>query len=446
MINNAGSDLEATAAITDVACHGESNGAVTITATGGVGTLTYELLNTGETNGTGTFTDLSAGSYTVLITDENNCSFAVDVDIDEPTELVLEEIGVQAPVCEGSATGIAVVTANGGTPGYSYQWPATAGSQTGPTATGLEAGTYEVTVTDANDCIATLEVVVPVGPELMIASINDVGPVCPGSQVGSIDLSSSPSDVNVVYTWTGGTAAGLADGTSTGVNPQIPAFTASITEGTTAVTVTATLAGDCVSQTTFTIDISDNEDPVFVNCPINGYTVSVDASCSGNVIWSIPVAEDNCGGVTVTETSAGGPYNGTPLVVGTYDIEYTATDGSGNTSTCTFTVEVIDNEDPLLVCPDDLTISADAGVCTWASGAGELDPVLAVDNCPDFALSYEITGATMSSGMGTVSAATQFELGESTITYTLTDDSGNEVTCSFTVTVVDEEAPEIVSQ
>src|SRR6056297_991441 len=277
----------------------------------------------------------------------------------------------------------------------------------------------------------------------MIASIADVGPLCPGSQVGSIDLSSTPSDVNVVYSWTGGAMAGLADGTSTGVNPQIPSFTASTTEGTTVVTVTATLAGDCVSETTFLIDISDNEAPVFVNCPTNGFTVGVDPSCTGNVIWSIPVAQDNCGGVTVTETSAGGPYNGTPLAVGTYDIEYTATDGSGNTSTCTFTVEVIDNGDPLLVCPEDVTISSDDGVCTWASGAGELDPLLAVDNCPDFELSYEITGVTMSSGIGSVSAATQFELGESTITYTLTDDSGNEVMCSFTVTVVDTESPVI---
>src|SRR6056297_107141 len=277
----------------------------------------------------------------------------------------------------------------------------------------------------------------------MIASIADVGPLCPGSQVGSIDLSSTPSDVNVVYSWTGGAMAGLADGTSTGVNPQIPSFTSSTTEGTTVVTVTATLAGDCVSETTFLIDISDNEAPVFVNCPTNGFTVGVDPSCSGNVIWSIPVAQDNCGEVTVTETSAGGPYNGTPLAVGTYDIEYTATDGSGNTSTCTFTVEVIDNGDPLLVCPEDVTISSDDGVCTWASGAGELDPLLAVDNCPDFELSYEITGVTMSSGIGSVSAATQFELGESTITYTLTDDSGNEVMCSFTVTVVDTEAPVI---
>src|SRR6056297_2298095 len=277
----------------------------------------------------------------------------------------------------------------------------------------------------------------------MIASIADVGPLCPGSQVGSIDLSSTPSDVNVVYSWTGGAMAGLADGTSTGVNPQIPSFTASTTEGTTVVTVTATLAGDCVSETTFLIDISDNEAPVFVNCPTNGFTVGVDPPCTGNVIWSIPVAQDNCGGVTVTETSAGGPYNGTPLAVGTYDIEYTATDGSGNTSTCTFTVEVIDNGDPLLVCPEDVTISSDDGVCTWASGAGELDPLLAVDNCPDFELSYEITGVTMSSGTGGVVASTQFGLGESLVTYTLTDDSGNEVTCSFTVTVVDNEEPAV---
>ncbi|MCB0627971.1 MAG: hypothetical protein KDC43_29600, partial [Saprospiraceae bacterium] len=72
---------------------------------------------------------------------------------------------------------------------------------------------------------------------------------------------------NAEYSWTGGAAVGLADGSTTGVNPFIPGFDASLTEGSATVTVTASLFG-CMDTEEFTITIEDDEiAPGFLNCP-----------------------------------------------------------------------------------------------------------------------------------------------------------------------------------
>jgi hypothetical protein len=71
----------------------------------------------------------------------------------------------------------------------------------------------------------------------------------------------------------------------------------------------------------FTVTVTDDEDPTFVNCP-EDLTVNSDPDlCGANVIWSVPVAEDNCGVQSVTQTA--GPAPGTFLPVGTTTIEYT---------------------------------------------------------------------------------------------------------------------------
>jgi large repetitive protein len=115
----------------------------------------------------------------------------------------------------------------------------------------------------------------------------------------------------------------------------------------------------------YTITVEDEQNPVFVNCPNTTFTISTDENCSNEVIWSIPIADDNCGIISVIETSSGGPFYGQPLDPDTYNIQYTATDIYGNTATCNFTIIVEDDNAPLLVCLPDLTVSADAGVCTW---------------------------------------------------------------------------------
>jgi len=95
-----------------------------------------------------------------------------------------------------------------------------------------------------------------------------------------------------------------------------------------------------------------------------------------------------------------------------------------------------------LVVQPDITLPADDDVCTYTSVAGEFDPLIAVDNCPGYTLTHQINGGPVVTG--TVPAGTIFPLGQTVITYILTDHNGNEITQSFTVTIEDTQAPTIV--
>ena len=191
-----------------------------------------------------------------------------------------------------------------------------------------------------------------------------------------------------------------------------------------------------------TVTVEDDEAPAFVNCPADTITVGNDFSnCEGGVNWSVPIAEDNCE-VSVAQTA--GPTPGDILDVGNYTVTYIATDGNMNTAECTFEIEVIDVQEPIIGCPQDVTISADAGVCQWTSQAGSLSPSVAIENCgADLQWSVENPDGTTQADSGDVSGYV-FLLGESIVTYTLSDSTGAQVDeCSFRVTVEDTEAPEI---
>jgi hypothetical protein len=211
--------------------------------------------------------------------------------------------------------------------------------------------------------------------------------------------------------------------------------------GTTIVIWTATDENGNTSTCPISITVNDDEDPAFVNCPeAVTYTIGVDDNCGNGVIWSVPIAQDNCGAI-VTQTA--GPMQGLQLTPGTYTIQYTGTDLNSNTATCNFTIIVVDESNPLLVCPPSFTVGTTNGNCTWTSGVGQLNPLLAVDNCPSQILTYTITGATIAAGTGVV-PSTVFNPGLSTITYTLSD-GVNSVSCNLSVTIVDDESPEINS-
>ena len=137
-----------------VSCSGGNDGSVTVTASGGTvaGSYTY-LWSDGQTNATAS--NLSAGNYSVTVTDDNNCSVTSGpVNITEPSA-VAASMGIPNMVsCSGGNDGSVSVTASGGTVAgnYTYLW---SNGQTTATATNLIAGDYSVTVTDDNSCTAT---------------------------------------------------------------------------------------------------------------------------------------------------------------------------------------------------------------------------------------------------------------------------------------------------
>ncbi len=135
-------------AVTNVSCYGGNNGAIFLSVSGGVGPYTYAW-NTGAT--TSSITSLTAGFYSVTITDSNGCVLTLtNIQVTQPTDPIQVTVSTLAASCDGQANGAANLTVTGGTPGYTYLW-----SPTGSTSSSLvnvPAGTYLFTVTDAANC------------------------------------------------------------------------------------------------------------------------------------------------------------------------------------------------------------------------------------------------------------------------------------------------------
>ncbi|MBK6698525.1 MAG: HYR domain-containing protein [Saprospiraceae bacterium] len=183
------------------------------------------------------------------------------------------------------------------------------------------------------------------------------------------------------------------------------------------------------STCSFTVTVIDDQDPIITGCPINIGPLGNDLNiCGRTVSWTAPTASDNCPGVTLAVNPPNA--NGSTFPVGVTTVTYTATDASGRTAICVFTVEIEDTEAPAITCPSNIVQSNDPGLCTAV--VNYTTPV-GTDNCPI---------ATTMQTVGLASGAT-YPLGVTTNTFKVTDGVGLMSTCSFTVTVNDTEFPTI---
>lgn len=172
--------------------------------------------------------------------------------------------------------------------------------------------------------------------------------------------------------------------------------------------------------------------PSYISAADCGITTPTDLATIGfpnmhiilNVNGSVP------GALTVTQTA--GLPSGSTFPVGTTVNTFQTTDGAGNTATCSFNVKVVDNENPVITCPANITVNTPAGSCTAVVNYA----VTATDNCPG------VTTALVS-GLASGSA---FPIGTSTVSWRATDAAGNISNCSFTVTVKDGQLPTITAQ
>lgn len=116
--------------------------------------------------------------------------------------------------------------------------------------------------------------------------------------------------------------------------------------------------------------------------------------------------------------------------IGPNSVTLTVTDNNNNTNSCNATVTVVDNIPPQIICPDNKVICADPVTNKWV-GVG-LEPEI-TENC-DYTLTYALSGATNQSGPGDANGK-NFNVGLTTVTYTVDDGSNPPVQCSFTVRV-----------
>lgn len=170
---------------TDVSCNGDADGEATAVPQSGTGPYTYQWDDVLMQN-TSTATGLDPNDYTVLVTDDLGCQGTGTITIDEPDALEILMNGSDVTCNKGSDGSITAVV-SGGTSDYTYQWDDVA-NQTNPMAENLNAGTYNVTVTDANGCVAVSSYTVNEPPTIVV--IGDIT-FDNGTSNGAIDVTIS---------------------------------------------------------------------------------------------------------------------------------------------------------------------------------------------------------------------------------------------------------------
>lgn len=161
--------------INNVSCNGGSDGALLATITQGTAPFLINWTPTGGNNLTAI--SLTADTYTVNVTDALGCLTSDTAIIIEPTQIDVSVDTVINVFCYGGNTGSVSVSATGGTgPAYSYLWAPT--NSTSATAVDLTIGTYTVTVTDQNNCPASISVNVEQPPQFSSIIDSIFYPVC----------------------------------------------------------------------------------------------------------------------------------------------------------------------------------------------------------------------------------------------------------------------------
>jgi len=273
----------ANATFAPIACNGGTT-IVTVSASGG----------TEPYSGTGTYT-VNEGSYSYTVTDAHGCVATTSVNLAEPPVLTSSITAQTNQFC--STPGSATVLGSGGTPSYTYQWPAGAGGVTGGTASMLPAGTYYVTVRDANLCSTVQSItIIDEGSISATATVNN-NISCYGGKDGRINISIPSGTPIYSINWNSG----------------------STTTSSSNYTITDLTAGP------YTITVSDaNSCQIVLNATITEPAL-LQASSS---VATIPCYGDTTT-VVISATGGTGSYTGTgnfTVTSGTYS--YTVTDAN----------------------------------------------------------------------------------------------------------------------
>ncbi|MDP4828083.1 MAG: HYR domain-containing protein [Flavobacteriales bacterium] len=341
---------------------------------------------------------------------ETTCTFNVTLD----------DVIAPAITCPADLTEYVDATCNFELPDYTAM-ASTSDNCSVPVMTQLPApgtivglGVYTITITstdpdgNATDCSFDVTVLDNTAPII----------ACPGDQVEQLDTSCE----HLLGDYTGLVSA--TDNCSSVTITQSPAAGTVIYVNTTITMTVEDIYGN-VSTCNFEVILEDTIDPV-ITCPQDILVTNDLGVCGAVVTYDLPETSDNC---TVADLSlTEGLASGEVFPVGTTVVTYVVTDGFGNTATCSFEVTVTDDEAPLIQCPDNIVAFNDLGVCGAMITFN--DPVVS-DNCA-------VDTVVMTEGMA---SGEVFPVGVTTISYDITDIHGNMNTCSFTIEILDNEAP-----
>jgi hypothetical protein len=295
---------------------GLNDGSASAIALGG--TPGYDFLwSNGATNPT--INDLPPGSYFLTVTDANGCTYETSVTVDSfdcpPIDVSISGTGI---ICPGSSEGILQVAVdNGGAGPFSYLWSTGSNAQQ---IGQLGAGVYSCTITDNNNCEATVEFEITEEdnePPVLITQditvhLNEFG-----------QASYSPWDID----------GGSYDNCSM---DSIWVFPTEFHCGNIGAQIVQVILYDSTGLTdmgTAVVSVVDTISPNFISCPQN-----MEISGCADVVYDLPVALDNCSAPVVNLSS--GYLPNTDFPEGLTEVIFTATDPSGNSASCTFNVNV----------------------------------------------------------------------------------------------------------
>jgi hypothetical protein len=266
--------LALNAVLSNVSCNGALDGAIDLTPSGGTPGYAYTW-NTSATSQD--LSGLGGGTFTVFVADSNGCSTGAIYNIVEPAAINLS-LQPTDVTCFGANDGVAVLTVNGGTPGYTYAW---SNSTTAANASNLGPGTYSVVVTDSSGCTSSDTVTISEPAQITATGItvNDNG-----FNSGSVDVTIGGGSPGYTFSWTG-------PGGFTASTEDISGLAA----GTYVLTVTDN--NGCVVTQTFVVNLIIAVDPA-----LNGPQISVAPNpTSGLVRVSVTLAEMNEVKFTLTD-------------------------------------------------------------------------------------------------------------------------------------------------
>ncbi|NOY36681.1 MAG: T9SS type B sorting domain-containing protein, partial [Chlorobi bacterium] len=294
---------------TDITCNGANDGTITVTASGGTGVLQYTLNPVGTINTTGNFTNLAANTYTVEVTDANNCGpvTTTNITINEPPAISITGTSSSDITCNGANDGTITVTASGGT--GALQYTLNPGGTTNGTGnfTNLAANTYTVDVTDANGCgpVSTGNITINEPTVISIDSETKTDVTCNGGNDGTITIAASGGSPPYRYSVDGGVTFVINGGVFTGLTAGIYNVAVADNNGCTQTGSTLTVS----EPTAVSIDAESKTD---VACN-GGNDGAITISVSGG---TPPYRFSIDGGITFVNN--GGLFTG--LVAGSYDI------------------------------------------------------------------------------------------------------------------------------
>ncbi|MBK7039448.1 MAG: hypothetical protein IPH46_02930 [Bacteroidetes bacterium] len=389
---------------TNPSCTPGCDGIVTVSGSGGTGLITFSIIpNAGIIqNPAGTFTGLCAGTnYVITGTDANGCTGTTNISFSSPNGPTLNVSNITNVSCNGLCDGTAQASAVGGAPAYTYTItaPGVIDINTGA-ITALCAGTYTVSVTDANSCVSTTSFTVT-EPNVLTLAINTTTPVsCTPGCDGTATTITAGGTAAYAYSISGGAAID-ASGNATNLCAA------------TVYTITVTDANNCTATTTIQLT-APNAPTVTVS---NITNVTCNGLCNGTA-QANGVGGLNPLSYTITAPGVIDVNTGaiTGLCAGTYTV--TVTDANLCTGTTSFTI----TEPALLTVSMSNIIDATCnGLCNGsaqATGLGGTNP-----------LSYTITAP----GVIDVNTGAATALCAGTYTVTVTDGNLCTATTSFTI-------------